>query len=431
MLVDDDLLAARVADARRGSFYARHLAGKNCVTRADFQNLPTSSVRDLGPDGLSELHSPTPQADELGNAAAFLSGFAPDLDAQPLMEAILGGSLAAKASAGLAGMGPGSVPEIRCWRSETLLEVARGLIDLQPSAIAAEPRALLLLAEAAQVSGAPGVPSSVDTVLADGLLPSSLGARLESDWGARVVEWYRRPEALVLGASCAEGSLHLANDLYSCEILDPVRGEAVPPGERGVLVITSLEPTSYPLVRWSTGDLLEVGTSVCKCKRPDFPVRRLGPAADSIMIGGRASTPVEILSASQTFATALDSRIFHTGVRTQDIRILVEVAETSAALPTKDYLELRRQIGLPMDVGFVARGSDLGSLLLDEIDDASAGQLWHLADWAPRERSSSRGGEPSSGSFFSADRWRAYRQERQRRSRRRSLWRMMKSQEPL
>jgi hypothetical protein len=430
MLVTDEFLAARVAHAQTGSFYGRHLAGRTSGTRVEFQNLPTSSLDDLGPGGLAELSCPGVDAEETAKASAFLSSFVTELNPKELLQATCAGAAGSPSPAALVATGLAPAGEIRFWRSERVARAMQDLVSFAPGVVWGDPRALLLLAEESATAGVCKIPPSISLVLASGLLPTSLRSQLEEDWGARVVELYQRPEAVLLGASCPEGSLHLANDLYSCEILDPVHEEPVPPGARGVLVITSLQPTSTPLVRWRTGDLVEVGTAACKCERPDFPVRRLGSVADTVTFGGHETTAVEILAAAQTFAAALDSRIFYTGVRAQDLRILVEVSDPQAALPTKEYLDLRRQIGLPIDVRLVERGSTPGRLCLDEISDTPEGQLWRIADWTLRAANSSPPKAGTTGSFFSADRWREYRQERQRNSRRRALLRVMESQEP-
>jgi len=431
MPVTEGQLASCVAHAREGSFYARHLQGYPCSTRAEFQKLPTSSIRDLGEAGISQLFFSDTGGDEIAPAAQLLSSFVPESDPHTLLQAMHSDQQAGPSRMTLVAKGPLPTEEIRIWHSETIDRVLRELAAFEPRVVFGDSRALLLLAEEVDAGGVCQLPSSVELLLATGLLPDSLRLQLEKDWGSRVVEVYQRPEAVLLGVSCAEGSLHLANDLYSCEILDLVGGEPVPPGECGVLVITSLQQARAPLVRWSTGDLVEVATAACKCKRPDFPVRRLGSARDSVAFGGREAMAVDILAAAQTFAAALGGRIFYTGVRAQDLRILVEVSDPGMALPTKEYLDLRRQIGLPMDVRLVDRAPDPGSVSLADLAEVPAAQLWRLADWTSEPKASSEPDASPTPGFFSLARWQGHREARRRDSRRRALMRVLESQESM
>jgi len=428
MLVSDELLAQRVAEARRGSFYGRYLAGKTCETRADLQNLPISSRDDLGPDGLSGLYSAHPDTSGEGALRTFLEEFVP-AESVGLLIAAPGDEPPEFASpTTVVGRGPGPDFSISSWSRGTLSETIAALHAQQAIVVKGDARLLLLLAEAALSAGDP-MPGSVEIVLATGLMPPSLRARVEDLWGARVVEIFQKPEAPVLAASCAEGSLHLANDLYACEILDPEDGKPVPPGGRGLLVVTSLHPMSDPLVRWSSGELVEMAATACKCQRPDFPVSRLGEAAEVVAFGGREATESQILGAAQGFAAALGTEIFHTAIRAGDLRILVEVADPGIPLPTKEHLDLRRQIGLPMDVRLVPRGSISGSLSLELATGEPACQLWRLADWSEQIPDSGPSSRLSLRGLLAPGGWEAYRKVRRRRAHHRSLRRAIESAE--
>jgi hypothetical protein len=428
MLVSDELLAQRVAEARRGSFYERYLAGKTCETRADLQNLPISSRDNLGSDGLGGLYCAHPETSGEGAVRTFLEEFVPAESLGPLIE-VPGDKPPEFASpTTVVGGGPGPDFSTSSWSSGTLSETIAALHIQQSIVVKGDARLLLLFAEAALSAGDP-MPASVELVLATGLMPSSLRSRIEDLWGARVVEIFQKPEAPVLGASCAEGSLHLANDLYACEILDPEDGKPVPPGGRGVLVVTSLQPMSYPLVRWSSGELVEMAATACKCQRPDFPVSRLGEAAAAVAFGGREATANQILDAAQGFAAALGTEIFHTAIRAGDLRILVEVADPEISLPTKEHLDLRRQIGLPMDVRLVPRGSISGSLSLELAIGEPACQLWRLADWSEHVPDSGPGSGLSLRGLLAPGGWDAYRKVRRRRAHQRSLRRAIESAE--
>jgi len=428
MLVSDELLAQRVAEARRGSFYARYLAGKTCETRSDLQNLPISSRQNLGPDGLGGLYCAQSETGGEDAVRAFLEEFVPAESLGLLIEAPGDKPPELASPTTVVAGGPGPDFSISSWSSGTLSETIAALHAQQSIVVKGDARLLLLFAEAALSAGDP-MPPAVEIVLATGLMPSSLRSRIEELWGARVVEIFQKPEARVLGASCAEGSLHLANDLYACEILDPADGKPVPPGGRGVLVVTSLQPMSYPLVRWSSGELVEMAATACKCQRPDFPVSRLGEATAAVAFGGREATESQILDAAQEFAAALGTEIFHTAIRAGDLRILVEVADPGISLPTKEHLDLRRQIGLPMEVRLVPRGSISGALSLEWTTGEPACQLWRLADWSQQVPDSGPRSGLSLRGLLAPGGWDAYRKARRRRARHRLLRRAVQSAE--
>ena len=429
MRVTEEILAERVAHARNGMFYGRYLDGKKCDTRAEFQSLPVSSLQDLGPGGLAELHCPEPGAADVGSATTFLEDFLTIEGVGPLLAALDSEQGKHAGEVSVVARGPGPDGEIVSWSAETVDQALVELASCQPELLVGEARLLLLLAEQA-ISGGVSLPTSLATVLATGLLTPAARARLQEVWGARVVEFYQRPEALALGVSCNEGSLHLANDLYSCEILDPVNGEPVPPGECGVLVVTSLQPTSLPLVRWSTGDLVEMASAACKCERADFPVRRLGRVADQVELGGRKAAAGKILDAAQAFAEAMGSRKFHVAVRADTLRLLVEVSDPRAALPTREHLDLRKQVGLPMDIRLVPRDSIRSQGAIAEVADGPACQLWDVARWSEQAAASRTSARPTWGRLSSARGRTDFREARKRDAALRSLWRAVESDDP-
>jgi len=61
--------------------------------------------------------------------------------------------------------------------------------------------------------------------------------------------------------------LHLNEDHFIAEIIDPERGEVLSPGETGELVLTSLTAKAFPLIRFRTGDLARLSIQKCSCTR--------------------------------------------------------------------------------------------------------------------------------------------------------------------
>ena len=61
--------------------------------------------------------------------------------------------------------------------------------------------------------------------------------------------------------------MHLWEDHFLPEIIDPVTGEQLPEGEVGELVITTLTKEGIPLIRYRTRDLTSLDYTPCRCGR--------------------------------------------------------------------------------------------------------------------------------------------------------------------
>ncbi len=95
-----------------------------------------------------------------------------------------------------------------------------------------------------------------------GLLERGLGLRAYSVYGvAEMIE-------PALAAECVQQSgMHLAEDHFYVEIVDPDTGQPRAPGEEGEVVVTSLTTQGYPLIRFRTGDISRLHLAACPCGR--------------------------------------------------------------------------------------------------------------------------------------------------------------------
>ena len=99
-----------------------------------------------------------------------------------------------------------------------------------------------------------------------------------------------------VGFECmAQNGLHIWEDAYLPEIVDPQTGEAVPDGEIGELVITSLCRQGMPIIRYRTRDLTRFLPSSCSCGRVHRRMDRiLGRADDMFIVKGVNIYPMQI-----------------------------------------------------------------------------------------------------------------------------------------
>ena len=141
--------------------------------------------------------------------------------------------------------------------SETQLEL---IGELKPTIWLGMASYGLHLANLAEVKGLDLKGSSVTKLLvaAEPLSPVKR-EKLERAWGAEVFDHFGMTEAaIVSGEALGHHGLHAFTDLWYLEVLDE-RGEPVPDGEVGSLVVTALwSNTMTPFLRWSSGDLVSL-----------------------------------------------------------------------------------------------------------------------------------------------------------------------------
>jgi phenylacetate-CoA ligase len=95
----------------------------------------------------------------------------------------------------------------------------------------------------------------------------------------------------------AQSGLHINEDHFYPEIIDPRTGEQLPYGTVGELVITSLSREAMPLIRYRTGDITRLNPEVCACGRTLVRMDRVkGRADDMLIIRGVNVFPTQIES---------------------------------------------------------------------------------------------------------------------------------------
>jgi phenylacetate-CoA ligase len=116
--------------------------------------------------------------------------------------------------------------------------------------------------------------------------------RIEKDWpGARVFDHHGMTEVGPVSFQCPEqpGVLHIMENSYIAEVIDPVTGKALEAGQRGELVLTTLGRLGSPLLRYRTGDLVKTALdTVCTCGRSELALEGgiLGRADDMVIVRG-------------------------------------------------------------------------------------------------------------------------------------------------
>ena len=95
---------------------------------------------------------------------------------------------------------------------------------------------------------------------------------------------------------CPEkNGLHIAEDHFIPEIIDPLTLESLPEGSEGELVLTSISKEAFPLIRFRTGDLCRIDYAPCACGRTHCRISRIYKRCDDIIVvRGMTITPEQI-----------------------------------------------------------------------------------------------------------------------------------------
>ena len=152
---------------------------------------------------------------------------------------------------------------------------------LKPTAIVGVPTFLLKLGHYMKSQGIEPRGSGINKLICIGepikdrsLAFLRIGESLEEVWGAKIYSTYASSETITSFCECtAQQGGHLHPDLAVVEIVNE-RGEVLPPGETGEVVMTPLAIEGMPLLRFKTGDISFVIDGPCACGRQS---PRLGP----------------------------------------------------------------------------------------------------------------------------------------------------------
>src|SRR5262245_20693152 len=151
--------------------------------------------------------------------------------------------------------------------------------DFRPQGLACTPSFALYIGETMKEQGID--PRSVG--LKYGLFGAepwteAMRAELEALWGLRALDFYGLSEVIGPGvaAECIEGrpGLHVNEDHFLPEIVDPVTGTRCPAGHEGELVLTSLTKEALPVIRYRTGDITRLDATPCPCGRTTVRIAR-------------------------------------------------------------------------------------------------------------------------------------------------------------
>ncbi len=163
------------------------------------------------------------------------------------------------------------------------------LQDFGPTAICCTPSYLLFLAEAGREMGV----DMKSLRLRVGILGAEpwsdrMRDQIEKELDITALNIYGLSEVMGPGVSmeCIEGrnGLHIYEDNFIAEIIDPKTGEVLPYGSTGELVFTTITKEAFPLIRYRTKDITRLMPEICKCGRTFVRMERVSGRSDDMLI---------------------------------------------------------------------------------------------------------------------------------------------------
>lgn len=250
--------------------------------------------------------------------------------------------------------------------------VRLGLIEaLGVTVVCCTPTYALRLAEVAALESPQVRPlrdQGVRVVIVAGEPGGSIPAtreRIERSWGARVIDHHGLTELGPISFECweAPGFLHLNEERFLCEVLDPRTLEALPDGERGELVVTSLGRTASPVLRYRTGDMVVRRSEPCACGRTWARLEGgiLARADDMVNVRGVNVYPAAIEAILRRFPEVVEFRstVAASGpLRSLSVEIEADPqAKDAPGLAARVAQDLREALGLTVPVRVTEPGA--------------------------------------------------------------------------
>ncbi len=245
------------------------------------------------------------------------------------------------------------------------------VVQFAPTVLVCTPTVALRLAYAAAEHRIELADGPLARIVVTGEPGGSIGItrrRIADQFGARCLDVYQLIEAGVVGWGCggAGDGIHLNADEFTIELVEPYGDRLVDDGQLGELVITSRAERGTPLVRYRTGDLVQISRGTCACgstsARAEGGVR--GRLSERLLVRGVDLLPTSIEQVVRRHPAVVDYRVKVYQVRGEcEVGVQVELngavaSEGDLARVTSEVGEdLRRSLGLRLQVEAAPPGS--------------------------------------------------------------------------
>jgi phenylacetate-CoA ligase len=246
----------------------------------------------------------------------------------------------------------------------------RTILETSATVLCCTPTYAIRLAEVAAEENIDLAAANVRTLIVAGEPGGSVPAtraHISKLWnGARVVDHHGMTEIGPVSYGCPErpGVLHVIEDAYIAEVIDPLTGRPVPRGVAGELVLTNLGRLGSPLIRYRTSDIVQAAPDEqCACGTRDLALNGgiLGRTDDMLVVRGVNVYPSAVENILRGFDDVGEYRVEIQNHRTlPELSIQVEPAPAhadDAALTHRLEAALTNAFALRIPVSLAPQGS--------------------------------------------------------------------------
>ncbi len=150
---------------------------------------------------------------------------------------------------------------------EKLNEYVATIRRFNPRMLFGYPSAISLIARHAQAMGQAADNFGIEVVFVTAeQLYDHQREEIEHIFGCRVASGYGGRDSGFIAHECPDGGMHISAEDVIVEIVDE-RGNVLPPGGTGEIVVTHLATSDFPFIRYRTGDVAVMDDGVCACGR--------------------------------------------------------------------------------------------------------------------------------------------------------------------
>ena len=161
------------------------------------------------------------------------------------------------------------------------------IIDFKVTIICCTPSYAMFLAEEIERLGVKDQLSLKAGIFGAEPWTEEMRATIESKLGIKAYDIYGLSEVMGPGVSCeceCQHGMHVWEDNFIVEIIDPDTGEVLPEGSTGELVFTSLTKEAFPVIRYRTRDICSLITEPCECGRTHIRMNKPHGRSDDMLI---------------------------------------------------------------------------------------------------------------------------------------------------
>ena len=214
--------------------------------------------------------------------------------------------------------------------------------------------------------------------------------RLSHVFGATVHNKYGSRDCAEMACECSRGGLHIYSNLHLIEVVDEA-GNRLPPGQHGRLLVTLLENTEFPLIRYEIGDVGALRAGQCACGSP-FPLLEevAGRTSEFLLTAdGAYISPVYVRHLIGVVHNPGIVRRFQLVQETPTVYALS--LELEAGTPEEIYSRVRTDIHRDLHV-LLGAGSELTITRQDQIAESASGKFSYTISRVSKRRAAPGGG---------------------------------------